>query len=97
MNVSSFITKDNNLQGTKSLRCQETESDSNSTKIICTEETHIIRAKLGWRTDEVILINGYAYVFEKKRDQVFSYLWLQNIILMLWDYHNQILQRLYLE
>lgn len=34
MNVSSFITKDNNLQGTKSFRCQEIESYSNSAKII---------------------------------------------------------------
>ena len=61
MNVSSFITKDNHLQGTKSLRCQEVESYSNSTKIIRAEEMHIIRAKLGWRMDRVILINGYTY------------------------------------
>lgn len=44
MTVSSFLTKDNNLQGTKSLTCQEIESYSNSTQIIRAEEMHIIRA-----------------------------------------------------
>lgn len=45
MNVSSFTSKGNDLQGTKSFPHQEIESYSNSTKIMGAEEMHMIRAQ----------------------------------------------------
>lgn len=88
MNVSAVITKDNNLQGTKSLRCQEIESYSNSTKIIGAEEMHIIRESRDgeWAGDPAQWLHLPQ---SEKRDGVFSYLRQHNIILTLWDYHSQ--------
>lgn len=71
MNVSSFTSKENNLQGTKSFPRQEIESYSNSTKIMGAEEMHIIRAR--WTENGLGETDQWLHLLQLKKGEPGSF------------------------